>query len=145
MEFGQTTWVCKDGDGEISISSVGYRSLICVSLVSCSLFSIMRPSVDSVCVGCSLIMVQVLVQVLVLVHPAAGYSLDQEHSLEFNGPPSSMFGYSVQLHHHGAHNWSGSIMFIWYWSVIDSLSSSSYWSAIEALLSPDLSSVNLFY
>nr|XP_046259995.1 integrin alpha-4 [Scatophagus argus] len=58
-------------------------------------------SVRSVCGCCSLI----LVQVLVLVHPGAGYNLDQEHSLEFRGPPSSMFGYSVLLHHYGAHNW----------------------------------------
>ncbi|TMS06392.1 Integrin alpha-9, partial [Larimichthys crocea] len=60
---------------------------------------VMRPSVDPVCVRCGL----VLVQVLVLVHRAAGYSLDQEHSLEFSGPSSSMFGYSVLLHRHGAH------------------------------------------
>lgn len=70
--------------------------------------SIMRPSAGSVCARCSLI----LVQVLVLVHPAAGYNLDQEHSLEFSGPPSSMFGYSVLLHRHGAHNWSGFILLI---------------------------------
>lgn len=43
---------------------------------------------------------------LVLVCPAAGYNLDVEHSLEFTGPSSSMFGYSVLLHHHGPHNWS---------------------------------------
>ncbi|XP_076602974.1 integrin alpha-4 [Chaetodon auriga] len=61
----------------------------------------MRPSVVSVCVCCSL----ALVQVLVLVHRVAGYSLDQDHSLEFSGPPSSMFGYSVLLHRHGAHSW----------------------------------------
>ncbi|XP_059198990.1 integrin alpha-4 [Centropristis striata] len=47
----------------------------------------------------------VLVQVLVLVYPAAGYNLDQEHSLEFSGPSSSMFGYSVLLHRHKAHSW----------------------------------------
>lgn len=51
-----------------------------------------------------LILVQVLV--LILIHPAAGYNLDQEHSLVFSGPPSSMFGYSVLLHHHTTHNWS---------------------------------------
>lgn len=59
----------------------------------------MCPSAGSMCLCCSLILV------LVLVHPAAGYNLDQEHSLEFNGPHSSMFGYSVLLHHHGAHSW----------------------------------------
>uniref|UniRef100_A0A8D0CMR7 Integrin subunit alpha 4 n=1 Tax=Sander lucioperca TaxID=283035 RepID=A0A8D0CMR7_SANLU len=69
----------------------------------CSQSSIMRPSAGSVSAYCSLVLV--LVQVLVLVHPAAGYSLDQEHSLEFSGPPSSMFGYSVLLHRHGAHSW----------------------------------------
>ncbi|XP_024860366.1 integrin alpha-4 [Kryptolebias marmoratus] len=48
----------------------------------------------------------VLVQVLVLVlSPAAGYNLDLEHTLEFRGPGSSMFGYSVLLHRHGSHNW----------------------------------------
>uniref|UniRef100_A0A8C9WUL2 Integrin subunit alpha 4 n=1 Tax=Sander lucioperca TaxID=283035 RepID=A0A8C9WUL2_SANLU len=61
------------------------------------------PRTGSVSAYCSLVLV--LVQVLVLVHPAAGYSLDQEHSLEFSGPPSSMFGYSVLLHRHGAHSW----------------------------------------
>ncbi|KAM6955389.1 integrin alpha-4 isoform 2-T2 [Lycodopsis pacificus] len=63
----------------------------------------MRPSVGNMCVRCSLVLVQVLV--LILVHPAAGYSLDQDHSLEFSGPSSSMFGYSVLLHRHGAHSW----------------------------------------
>ncbi|XP_028249714.1 integrin alpha-4 isoform X2 [Parambassis ranga] len=55
----------------------------------------------------SLAQVQVLVLVLVqvLVRPAAGYSLDVEHSLEFSGPPSSMFGYSVLLHRHRTHSW----------------------------------------
>lgn len=48
----------------------------------------------------------ILVKVLVLIHPAAGYNLDQEHSLVFSGSPSSMFGYSVLLHHHTTHNWS---------------------------------------
>ncbi|KAM9347864.1 integrin alpha-4 [Symphorus nematophorus] len=61
----------------------------------------MHPSVGSMCVHCSLI----LVQILVLVHPAAGYNLDQDHSLEFSGPPASMFGYSVLLHRHRAQNW----------------------------------------
>uniref|UniRef100_A0A3Q0SRR6 Integrin alpha 4 n=1 Tax=Amphilophus citrinellus TaxID=61819 RepID=A0A3Q0SRR6_AMPCI len=37
--------------------------------------------------------------------PAAGYSLDQDQSLEFKGPPSSMFGYSVLLHRHKAESW----------------------------------------
>ncbi|XP_029314915.1 integrin alpha-4 isoform X2 [Cottoperca gobio] len=68
---------------------------------SARLFSIMRPSVGSMCVCCSLI----LILVQVLVHPAAGYSLDQEHSLEFSGPTSSMFGYSVLLHRHEADRW----------------------------------------
>ncbi|XP_070771040.1 integrin alpha-4 [Enoplosus armatus] len=63
----------------------------------------MHPSECSVCVHCSLILV--LVQVLVLVNPVAGYNLDQDHSLEFSGPSSSMFGYSVLLHRHGAHSW----------------------------------------
>lgn len=40
-----------------------------------------------------------------VIHPAAGYNLDQEHSLEFSGPSSSMFGYSVLLHRHGAQSW----------------------------------------
>ncbi|XP_037645899.1 integrin alpha-4 isoform X1 [Sebastes umbrosus] len=61
----------------------------------------MCPSAGSMCYS----LVLVLVQILVLVHPAAGYSLDQEHSLEFSGPPSSMFGYSVLLHRHGDHRW----------------------------------------
>lgn len=52
----------------------------------------------------------ILVQVLALIHPAAGYNLDQEHSLVFSGPPSSMFGYSVLLHHHTTHNWSVMIL-----------------------------------
>ncbi|XP_035532418.1 integrin alpha-4 [Morone saxatilis] len=63
----------------------------------------MCPAAGSVCARCSLILV--LVQVLVLVHPAAGYNLDQDHSLEFRGPASSMFGYSVLLHRHGDHSW----------------------------------------
>ncbi|KAK5600226.1 hypothetical protein CRENBAI_004912 [Crenichthys baileyi] len=50
-------------------------------------------------------LVPVLVQVLVLVGPAGGYNLDQEHSLVFNGPRSSMFGYSVLLHRHSTHKW----------------------------------------
>ncbi|XP_040913202.1 integrin alpha-4 isoform X2 [Toxotes jaculatrix] len=67
----------------------------------------MYPSAVRVCVRCSLVLVlvQVLVQVLVLVRPAAGYNLDQDHSLEFSGPPSSMFGYSVLLHRHRSHKW----------------------------------------
>eukprot|EP00064_Thunnus_orientalis_P017274 superscaffoldBa00003626_g17354 len=59
----------------------------------------------SVCQRCSLVLILVLVQVLVLVHPAAGYSLDEDHSLEFSGSPSSMFGYSVLLHRHGTQSW----------------------------------------
>ncbi|XP_041662836.1 integrin alpha-4 isoform X2 [Cheilinus undulatus] len=55
----------------------------------------MRPLVDSI----------VLVLVLVLLHPAAGYNLDEENSLEFNGPSSSMFGYSVLLHRFGDQKW----------------------------------------
>nr|XP_019962620.1 PREDICTED: integrin alpha-4 [Paralichthys olivaceus] len=67
----------------------------------------MYPSAVGVCARCSLVLVlvQVLVQILVLVRPAAGYSLDQEHSLEFRGPSSSMFGYSVLLHRHKTHKW----------------------------------------
>uniref|UniRef100_H3CD00 Integrin subunit alpha 4 n=2 Tax=Tetraodon nigroviridis TaxID=99883 RepID=H3CD00_TETNG len=38
------------------------------------------------------------------------YNLDQEHSLVFAGPPSSMFGYSVLLHHYSTHNWSVRIL-----------------------------------
>ncbi|XP_037344507.2 integrin alpha-4 [Pungitius pungitius] len=53
----------------------------------------------------SLVLVLVLLLVQVLKHPAAGYNLDMEHSLEFSGPSSSMFGYSVLLHRHGAHRW----------------------------------------
>uniref|UniRef100_A0AAX7U6T4 Integrin alpha-2 domain-containing protein n=1 Tax=Astatotilapia calliptera TaxID=8154 RepID=A0AAX7U6T4_ASTCA len=51
--------------------------------------------------------VSALVMVLVqtLVPPAAGYSLDQDHSLEFKGPPSSMFGYSVLLYRHNTESW----------------------------------------
>ncbi|KAF3843307.1 hypothetical protein F7725_002156, partial [Dissostichus mawsoni] len=59
--------------------------------------------VGSMCTLCSLILI--LVQILVLVHPATGYNLDQEHSLEFSGPSSSMFGYSVLLHRHKSHRW----------------------------------------
>ncbi|XP_038153387.1 integrin alpha-4 [Cyprinodon tularosa] len=43
--------------------------------------------------------------VLVLFCPAAAYNLDLEHSLVFNGPSSSMFGYSVLLHRHYSHKW----------------------------------------
>uniref|UniRef100_H2M4J5 Integrin subunit alpha 4 n=1 Tax=Oryzias latipes TaxID=8090 RepID=H2M4J5_ORYLA len=46
-----------------------------------------------------------LVLVLVLVPLSAGYSLDVEHSLEFSGPSSSWFGYSVLLHRHGRQTW----------------------------------------
>ncbi|XP_071336278.1 integrin alpha-4 isoform X2 [Trachinotus anak] len=63
----------------------------------------MYSSAVSVCVHCSLVLVLILV--LVLVPPAAGYNLDQDHSLEFSGSPSSMFGYSVLLHRHRTHNW----------------------------------------
>ncbi|XP_072252673.1 integrin alpha-4 [Leuresthes tenuis] len=60
---------------------------------------------DSVQVFCIPVLVVVLVQILVLVCPGTGYSLDQEHSIEFSGPPSSMFGYSVLLHRHNAKKW----------------------------------------
>uniref|UniRef100_A0A3B5MXR6 Integrin alpha 4 n=1 Tax=Xiphophorus couchianus TaxID=32473 RepID=A0A3B5MXR6_9TELE len=50
-------------------------------------------------------LVPVQVLVLVLVCPAAGYNLDQEHSMVFNGPHSSMFGYSVLLHRHNSEKW----------------------------------------
>ncbi|KAF6733772.1 Integrin alpha-4 [Oryzias melastigma] len=43
--------------------------------------------------------------VLVLVPPSVGYSLDVEHSLEFSGPSSSWFGYSVLLHRSGRQTW----------------------------------------
>uniref|UniRef100_A0A3Q2QIH2 Integrin subunit alpha 4 n=1 Tax=Fundulus heteroclitus TaxID=8078 RepID=A0A3Q2QIH2_FUNHE len=56
-------------------------------------------------VGVLFCLAPVLVQVLVLVCPGAGYNLDQEHSLVFNGPNSSMFGYSVLLHRHHSHKW----------------------------------------
>uniref|UniRef100_A0AAQ4REZ0 Integrin subunit alpha 4 n=1 Tax=Gasterosteus aculeatus aculeatus TaxID=481459 RepID=A0AAQ4REZ0_GASAC len=73
--------------------------------VSC-LSSIMQPAAcRSLILFKILLLVQVLVLVQVLHHPAAGYNLDMEHSLEFSGPPSSMFGYSVVLHRHGAHSW----------------------------------------
>ncbi|XP_029936371.1 integrin alpha-4 [Myripristis murdjan] len=52
----------------------------------------------SVCVG-------VCVSVCVLLGGAAGYSLDQDHSLEFSGPHGALFGYSVLLHRHGNKNW----------------------------------------
>ncbi|XP_028992616.1 integrin alpha-4 [Betta splendens] len=45
------------------------------------------------------------VPLLVLVHLAAGYNLDERHSLEFSGPASSMFGFSVLLHLHEDHRW----------------------------------------
>ncbi|KAM9850441.1 integrin alpha-4 [Aulostomus maculatus] len=51
------------------------------------------------------VLLLVLVKVLFLVCRAGGYSLDQAHSLEFRGPPSSMFGYSVLLHYHKARHW----------------------------------------
>lgn len=79
----------------------------------------MRRSAASMHMCCSLARVLVLVLVLVLVRPAAGYSLDVEHSLEFSGPPSSMFGYSVLLHRHRTHSWSD----IYFINVIDLLSS----------------------
>ncbi|CAL9689866.1 unnamed protein product [Knipowitschia caucasica] len=34
-----------------------------------------------------------------------GYTVDQEHSLQFRGPEASMFGYSVLLHRHKAQSW----------------------------------------
>ncbi|KAK5860942.1 hypothetical protein PBY51_022381 [Eleginops maclovinus] len=63
----------------------------------------MNPSAGSMCLRCSLVLI--LVQILILLHPAAGYNLDQEHSLEFNGPSSSMFGYSVLLHRYKSRRW----------------------------------------
>uniref|UniRef100_A0A087YA19 Integrin subunit alpha 4 n=1 Tax=Poecilia formosa TaxID=48698 RepID=A0A087YA19_POEFO len=48
---------------------------------------------------------EIQVLVLVLVCPAAGYNLDQEHSMVFKGPHSSMFGYSVLLHRHNSEKW----------------------------------------
>ena len=95
----------------------------------------MYPSAVGVCARCSLflVLVQVLVQFLVLVRPAAGYSLDQEHSLEFSGPSSSMFGYSVLLHRHQTHKWSVPMLFIWYCSVIDALLT-FYWPSTDPLV-----------
>ncbi|XP_054642839.1 integrin alpha-4 isoform X1 [Dunckerocampus dactyliophorus] len=49
--------------------------------------------------------VLVLAQILALLGPAAGYSLDLENVLEFHGIKSSMFGYSVLLHRHRTHSW----------------------------------------
>lgn len=46
-----------------------------------------------------------LVLVLVPVLSVFGYTVDQEHSLQFRGPASSMFGYSVLLHQHKAQSW----------------------------------------
>ncbi|XP_053733155.1 integrin alpha-4 isoform X1 [Synchiropus splendidus] len=56
-------------------------------------------------VASSLLQFLAPVLVLALICPASGYSLDQEHSLEFRGPPSSMFGYTVLLHHNRSHTW----------------------------------------
>ncbi|KAM3608330.1 uncharacterized protein V6R79_023077 [Siganus canaliculatus] len=47
----------------------------------------------------------ILLQVMVLDYLAAGYNLDLDHSLDFSGPSSSMFGYSVLLHRQGTHSW----------------------------------------
>lgn len=91
------------------------RQLMCLFLLSSSVFSIMRPTVGGVCVCCRLVPVLFLVLVCPL---AAGYNLDLEHSLEFTGPSSSMFGYSVLLHHHGAHNWSGSVLLAFFFIII---------------------------
>lgn len=66
----------------------------------------MHPLAGTACVCSTPILVQVLVLVLALVQPLAGYNLDQEHSLEFSGPPSSMFGYSVLLYRNGDRKWS---------------------------------------
>uniref|UniRef100_A0AAX7VW98 Integrin alpha-2 domain-containing protein n=1 Tax=Astatotilapia calliptera TaxID=8154 RepID=A0AAX7VW98_ASTCA len=61
------------------------------------------PSIMKVSAASVSALVMVLVQTL--VPPAAGYSLDQDHSLEFKGPPSSMFGYSVLLYRHNTESW----------------------------------------
>ncbi|KAM9342286.1 integrin alpha-4 [Pholidichthys leucotaenia] len=61
------------------------------------LSSIVHTSAVAMCVS--------YILTLVLIGPIAGYNLDVDHSLEFRGPPSSMFGYSVLLHHHRAHSW----------------------------------------
>lgn len=62
----------------------------------------------------------ILVQLLVLVHLAAGYSLDEQHSLEFSGPAASMFGFSVLLHQHKDHRWSDFyFLLILCWSTAD--------------------------
>uniref|UniRef100_I3JIG4 Integrin subunit alpha 4 n=1 Tax=Oreochromis niloticus TaxID=8128 RepID=I3JIG4_ORENI len=62
------------------------------------------------CVSAASVSALVMVLVQALVPPAAGYSLDQDHSLEFKGPPSSMFGYSVLLYRHNTESWSGSLL-----------------------------------
>ncbi|XP_008326427.1 integrin alpha-4 [Cynoglossus semilaevis] len=59
----------------------------------------------AVCCSLFLVLLQFLVQFLLLVNHVEGYNLDQGHSLEFSGPSSSMFGYSVLLHRHKSHKW----------------------------------------
>uniref|UniRef100_A0A672Z4Z3 Uncharacterized protein n=1 Tax=Sphaeramia orbicularis TaxID=375764 RepID=A0A672Z4Z3_9TELE len=52
-----------------------------------------------------LLLVLVLVLALAPIPLTVAYSLDQDHSLGFRGPPSSMFGYSVLLHRHKTQTW----------------------------------------
>lgn len=103
--------ICVSGSSTADVS---------LSTLSSRVFSIMRPAVGSVRARRRLVPVLFLILVLVLVCPlAAGYNLDLEHSLEFTGPSSSMFGYSVLLHHHGAHNWYGSLSLAFFWGICD--------------------------
>lgn len=37
-----------------------------------------------------------------IAHP---YNVDTENPLLYQGPPDTLFGYSVVLHSHGAHRW----------------------------------------
>lgn len=36
---------------------------------------------------------------------ARTYNVDTESALLYQGPPDTLFGYSVALHSHGAHRW----------------------------------------
>lgn len=102
------------GQGPVSNYSPQLMCLLPASrfFLSTSVSSIMPPSLGAAHSG------PVPALLLLLVCPlAAGYNLDVEHSLEFTGPSSSMFGYSVLLHHHGAHNWSASALLAFYFLV----------------------------
>lgn len=88
--------------------SIPYRLFLL--FLQCFLPPNMCSSGESMRLLCSL--------VLVLVPLSAGYSLDVEHSLEFSGPSSSWFGYSVLLHRHGRQTWSGSNLYNIYLFII---------------------------